>query len=146
MSGRGHPAGRLKKSIATMRSYASVNHWKTGEVCHPASGFEHAVLIWLSENRYDFAWQVPFEMPMFTPKLHRPVIYNVDFYIKTGSFANTYIEVKGTWSRRVNNDGGQAKWKWFHATYPNSQLWMRDDLQRLGIIDAQRAYLEKARK
>lgn len=145
MSGRGHPRGRLKKAIATMRSFEPVIHWKTGDVCYPSSGFEHAVLTWLNAHAYDFAWQVPFEMPVLTPKLGRPVIYNVDFYVKSGPFADTYIEVKGTWSRRTNSDGGKAKWQWFHATYPNSQLWMRDDLQRLGIIDAQRAYLEKAR-
>jgi hypothetical protein len=145
LSGRGHPLGKLQKAIATMRSFAPVVHWKTGELCHSASGFEHAVLIWLNINLYDFAWQVPICTEMLSPKRHQPVIYNVDLYIKSGPFVNTYVEVKGTWSRRVGNDGGRAKWEWFHATYPNSQLWMRCDLKRLGIIDAKRAYLDSAR-
>jgi hypothetical protein len=143
--GAGHPNDSLKKAIATMRSFSTLPHWKTGEVCYPASGFEHAVLVWLNENHYDFDWQVPVQTPMLTPKLQQPVIYNVDCYIKSGPFSNTYIEVKGTWDRRKGNDGGKAKWEWFHSEYPNSQLWMREDLKRLGIIDAQRAYLEKAR-
>lgn len=146
MSGSGHPHGRLKKAIATMRSYAPVLHWKTGEECCPASGFEHAVLVWLNKNKYDFDWQIPIETPMLTLKRRQPVVYNVDFYIKSGPFADTFVEVKGTWTRRRNNDGGKAKWNWFHSVHSNSQLWMRDDLQRLGIIDAQRAYLERARE
>ena len=146
MQGMGHPKGRLKKAIATMLSFAPVIHWNTGEVCNPVSGFEHAVLVWLNDQRYDFDWQIPFEMPELTPKLRRHVIYNVDLYIKSGPFVDTYVEIKGTWARRSNNDGGKAKWEWFHSKNLNSQLWMRDDLKRLGIIDAQRSYLEKARK
>lgn len=145
LSGSGHPRGKLKKAIATMRSFKPVEHWLTGEICHPASGFEHAVLVWLNENKYDFDWQVPIQTPMLTQKLRKFVIYNVDLYIKTGPFADIFVEVKGTWTRRTNNDGGRAKWEWFHLNYLNSQLWMRDDLMRLGIIDAQRTYLEKAR-
>ena len=145
MSGRGHPAGKLKKAIMTMRSFKSVKHWKTNEICYPASGFEYAVLVWLCMNKYDFGWQIPIQLPMLTPKLKRSVIYNVDCFIKSGPFANTFIEIKGTWSRRQNNDGGYAKWEWFHANYPNSQLWMRKDLIKLNIIDDNRSYLEKAR-
>ena len=145
MQGMGHPKGRLKKAIATMRSYQPVFHWQTGDECHSASGFEHAVLIWLNHNRYDFDWQVPILTSLTTPK-GRQVIYNVDVYVKSGPFADTYVEIKGTWSRRSNNDGGKTKWEWFHANFPNSQLWMRSDLERLGIIDAQRAYLSRARK
>lgn len=146
MNGCGHPAGKLKKSIKTMRSFNPVVHWKTGEICYPASGFEHAVLVWLCANKYDFVWQCPVQMTLLTPKLQRPMIYNVDFYIKSGPFVDTYVEVKGTWVRRFGNDGGKAKWEWLHEKYPTSQLWMREDLIRLGIIDVQRSYLREARK
>lgn len=145
LRGAGHPSDRLKKAITTMRFFAPVCHWKTSEVCYPASGFEHAVLVWLNENRYDFNWQVPIQTPMLTPIRKRPVVYNIDFYIKSGPFSDVFVEVKGTWNRRSGNDGGKAKWEWFHSTHLNSQLWMREDLKRLGIIDAQRAYLTKAR-
>ena len=73
-------------------------------------------------------------------------IYHIDFFIKSGPFTNTYVEAKGTWVRRANSDGGRAKWEWFHAIYPNSVLWTRDELKKLGIIDVQRAYLERAKR
>jgi hypothetical protein len=144
MAGRGHPAGRLKRSIATMRSFESVVHWKTDELCHPASGFEHAVLVWLRKERIDFDWQVPFTTPLLTPGGKKSV-YHVDLFIKSGPMASTYVEIKGTWHRRHDHDGGRAKWEWFHAEHPNSQLWMRCDLVRLGIIDPARAYLAAAK-
>ena len=146
LSGRGHPRGKLKKAIATMHSYSAVKHWNTGELCIPMSGYEHAVLTWLCENTYDFDWQVPLQLPMLTPKLQKNVVYNVDFYIKSGPFADSYVEVKGTWSRRVGADGGKIKWNWLKSNYPKSQLWMRDDLIRLGIIDQHRTYLQKAKR
>ncbi len=144
LAGRSHPARSLKKAVAAMRSYKPVLHWKTNEVCYSSSGYEHAVLVWLNKNRYDFEWQIPFQTPLLTQKLKRFAKYNVDLYIKDGKFANIYVEIKGTWSRRIG-DGGLAKWEWFHATHTNSILWMRSDLLALGIIDMMDAYLKKAK-
>jgi hypothetical protein len=132
-NGHGHPARRVSKATETMSLTPAVRHWKTDELCFGRGSYERAVLLWLNEKCYDFTWQPMFVTPFIT--LHgKNRVYYVDVYVKDGPYADTYIEIKGTWAR-ANGDLSRAKWEWFHAVYPNSVLWMKPELKRLSIID-----------
>lgn len=143
LSGRGHRLGSLKKAVKTMNKWKSVVHWKTGELCKPASGFEYAVLTWLNKNQYDFDWQIPLETDIATPQLKKMSVYHVDLFIKTGPFENRFVEIKGTFNRK--SGGGLQKWLWLQARHPTSLLWMKQELIELGIVDKGRHYLAESR-
>ncbi len=126
MGGHGHPArgqhNRSKKSKLSV----TLNHWKTSIELICTASYEVAVVSWLNKNKFDYDWQVPVQSPFGT--------YYIDLLIKDGEFVNTWIEIKGTWDRK-NGHIGKQKWEWFHENYPNSQLWMHEDLLKLEIIN-----------
>lgn len=132
LRGRSHPNRQPEKIAHTMNSFPTVQHWLTGELCHSRSGYEYVVLLWLNANQYDFDWQVPIFTPLSTKKSKRLARYVVDLRIKSGPFTSTYVEIKGWWGKRTI--ASKRKWEWFHETYSNSQLWMKDELIALGII------------
>ena len=145
LEGRGHPKGSSEKACKTMKLFTPQNHWRTNEICFSQSGYEFAVLTWLNENRIDFDWQIPFEMDELLPVKKISRIYTIDLFMKDGPFAQTFVEIKGTWSRKKDNDSGLRKWLWFQQKFPNSRLWMKNELLDLGIIDKKRTYLSVAR-
>lgn len=57
--------------------------------------------------------------------------------MKDGPFTDTYVEIKGTFSRK-NGHISKEKWEWFHDEHSNSVLWIREDLLDLGIISSLR--------
>lgn len=132
MRGTSHPKRAAKKIMAASFGAASISHWLTGELCVARGSYERATLAWLNTNQYDYDWQIPITTPILTPK-GKQSIYYVDLLIKSGQFANTYVEIKGTWNRK-NGHIGKAKWEWFHDAHPNSQLWMKVELLERGII------------
>lgn len=101
-------------------------HWKTGQELVCVGGYELAFVNWANANFIDFDWQIPHIMENGRK-------YIIDAFIKTGEFANTWIEIKGTWNRQ-NGHIGREKWEAFHTKYTNSALWMQPDLENLGIL------------
>lgn len=143
-NGVGHPSRTQDKWLASCKKFVPVLHWKTGVLCHIQSGYEHAVISWLNKNQYDFDWQIPIQTELID-KRGKKRIYIVDAFIKSGNFANTYVEIKGTWNTKVGELGMQ-KWTWFHAIHPNSVLWTEKTLIELGIFQSGKKYLRKLRK
>jgi hypothetical protein len=121
-----------KKSSEKQHRVTVVEHWRTGEKLKCIASYEAAFVEWCNKNRVDFDWQVKFVTPVLTPG-GKDSVYFVDTYIKTGTFAGTYVEIKGTFNRK-NGDVGRKKWEWFHAEHQNSQLWDKEVLVRLGIL------------
>lgn len=111
-------------------------HWRTHELLQCKGSYEVAFVAWCNANQVDFDWQVAFKTPVLTPT-GRQSVYFIDAYIKTGEFADTYVELKGTWNRK-NGHVGKAKWEWFHETHPNSALWTGHELRLLGILNYRR--------
>lgn len=138
LSGSGHPVRGMKKIAAFRHGLPVVLHWKTNEECYSDSRWEYAVLMWLNKHKYDYNWQISFETPFETPSRKLTSIYNVDLFIKSGPYCDFYVEIKGTWklkhNKKVEPVSSKLKWDWFHSTYQNSVLWMRPELEALGIL------------
>lgn len=96
-------------------------HWKTQQELITIGSYERAFIQWCNANQIDFDWQIPHKMP-------NGRVYIIDAFIKSGEFANTWIEIKG-WLTET----GKRKWEWFHSENLNSQLWTLDVLKQLGI-------------
>jgi len=130
--GTSHPRRSLSKRVVASYKRCLIPHWKTGNLCAAHGGYELATLIWLNLNQIDYDWQIPMVTNILTPK-GKCSIYNVDLFVKDGKFKNTWIEIKGTWNRK-NGHVGKLKWEWLNKNYPNSQLWMKSELEQLGIL------------
>ena len=143
LAGTVHPKRRAEKARTTcMKRYGVIHtnhlpgvmskgrtrwskriHWKTSEELTCMSSYEVAFVEWCAKNQIDFEWQVKHIMPDGRA-------YFVDARILTGKFADTWIEIKG-WM----HPSGQKKWEWFHSLHLRSELWTKDILQRLGILN-----------
>lgn len=98
-------------------------HWKTQEELICVGSYEKAFIEWCNANQIDFDWQIAHKMPDGR-------VYIIDAYIKSGEFANTWVEIKGYMTER-----SRQKWEWFHANHPNdSQLWNRQNLKKMRLI------------
>jgi len=113
----------LKKSRFKRNQIRQLIHWRTGECLMCRGSYETAFVNWCNYNRVDFDWQIPFKMPSGKT-------YVVDAYIKSGLHENRYIEIKGFWY----DDDAKNKWLWFKDQHPRSELWMKSDLIRVGIL------------
>lgn len=129
MYGSGSPSQRIKKAARTLSSYPAIKHWKTDELCGVRSSYEYACICWLNKNQIDFDWQVPIKTPFLT-RTGKVSVYWIDLFLKSGQFANTWIEIKGRW----RNGDNQHKWEWFHEKFSNSALWTLEKLQELNIM------------
>jgi hypothetical protein len=109
--------GKSKMRIATI-----IAHWFTKAELVCVGSYESSFVRWCNEHKIDFDWQIPFKMPDGRT-------YIVDAFIKSGSFANNWIEIKG-YMRQI----GREKWEWFHSTQPNSLLWTKPILKSLKIL------------
>ena len=95
-------------------------HWKTGEELTCVASYEMATVAWWNKNKVDFLWQ-PRTFLMPDGHTYRPDAYLID--------QNLWVEVKG-YFKSVS----RKKWRWFHREYPNSELWDKRKLQKLGIL------------
>ena len=105
-----------------MRTSFCFLHWKTGQEVVCVGSYEKAFVEWCNQHQIDFEWQIPHKMPDGRT-------YIVDAFIKTGKFANTWIEVKGYMYKTA-----QEKWNWFTSVHKNAQLWTKPILKDLGIL------------
>lgn len=94
-------------------------HWKTGDTIPCQGSYEVKTVQYLNANKIDFNWQIVFNMP-------NGKTYRVDAYLPE---TDKYIEIKGYFRKDA-----LEKWKWFHQTYPNSELWDKNKLTKLAII------------
>jgi len=108
-----------------------VKHWKTQNECISASSYEYATLCWLNLNQIDFDWQVPVLTKVLTPG-GKESIYYVDLFIKDGLFKDSFVEIKGYWGPGKNRS--REKFDWLKANYLRVELWMKNDLKKLGIL------------
>ncbi len=96
-------------------------HWKTGEPLSCKAGYEQKVVDYLNINKIDFTWQPQ------TFKLSTGITYRPDLYLVN---QDLWIEIKG-WER----PDAMLKWEEFHTKIkPNSELWNKKKLKKLGII------------
>lgn len=95
-------------------------HWKTGRSIACQGGYEVAVVNWLNREKIDYDWQIVFKMPDGSS-------YRIDLYLCD---IDKFVEIKGFW----RTERSKEKWDWFHATYPNSELWMKSELKQQGIL------------
>jgi hypothetical protein len=101
-------------------------HWKTNEELVCQASWEAKIVDYLNKNKIDFLWQhKTFTLPTLTLKgnasSYRPDLFLIN--------ENKWVEIKG-WMRPQS----QIKWDWFHAEYPNSELWDRAKLRSMGIM------------
>jgi hypothetical protein len=123
----------LRAAVGT-NSVSQLNHWKTDEELLCVGSYELAVVRWLNAHQHGYEWQPgPFMMP--DGRTYRP-----DALILDGQFTGCYIEIKGYF-----RDDAKEKWGWFHSEHPdNSQLWMKKELQDIGILPKKRTKLKAA--
>ena len=120
---RNRDASMYSRARKAMRTSTILKHWKTQEELVCVGSYETAFINWCNVNNIDFDWQIPHKMP-------DERTYIVDAFIKTGEFANTWIEIKG-----YMTDVGREKWEWFHEQFLfSSQLWEQQTLRKLGIL------------
>ena len=105
-----------------MRTAAILIHWKDKRELVCIGSYEKAFVEWANKHQIDFDWQIPHKMPDGRT-------YIVDAFIKTGDYANTWVEIKG-YLREI----GKSKWEWFHREYTNSVMWTKPILKQLEIL------------
>lgn len=96
-----------------------VNHWKDNREIVCKASYEYKVVLNFNKEKEEYQKNIPFKMPDGR-------VYFVDFYLPQ---RNTYIEVKGRWY-----GDAKEKWDWFHKEHPNSELWDKDKLKELRIL------------
>lgn len=111
------------KKAQRSRSIRTVySHWKSQEELVCIGSYERAFVEWCNNHQIDFDWQISHRMPDGRT-------YIVDAFIKTGEFANTWVEIKG-WLTET----AKEKWEWFHSEHSNSQMWTKTCLEEKGIL------------
>lgn len=121
-----------ERTLKSMRLVKQIIHWKTSAKLQCKASYEVAFVEWCNANQIDFDWQIRIKTEILTPH-GKASYYFIDAYIKDGEYADTWIELKGTFNRK-NGHIGKAKWEWFHRTHPNSQLWTGDVLKQIGVV------------
>lgn len=112
------------KARKAMRKSVKLQHWRSQEELVCVGSYEVAFVEWCNKNEIDFDWQIPHKMPDGRT-------YIVDAFIKTGEFANTWVEIKGFMSKV-----GHEKWSWFYAEHQSDAvLWCQKRLVELGILN-----------
>jgi len=114
------------KNVKSSNKSTILYHWKTNDELVCKGTYEIAVINYLNENLIDYTWQNIIIIPYDVPDIGGLVYLN-DLYLLE---QDKYIEVKG-WLDR--NPVTKAKWLWFHATHPNSELWDKAKLKSLGL-------------
>lgn len=109
----------LKKMCRSQSRAGDFFHWKTGEQLSWTGSYEKKVTDWLNQNKVDFDWQIPFDMP-------NGKRYFVDLFLKERSI---YVEIKGYFRKDA-----REKWDWFHKEYTNSELWNEKKLKEMEIL------------
>src|SRR3990167_9978058 len=84
----------LSKVMRTRRHASKRFHWKTRQELICVGSYEAAFVIWCAMHQIDFDWQIAHRMPDGRT-------YIVDAFIKDGTYAKTWIEIKG-WMTAVS--------------------------------------------
>jgi hypothetical protein len=118
---KGHKIRGYLKQIKSSNNITIKQNWETNEEVLCKGGYEVKTVDRWNKNKERFKWQIPFKNE------EKRYIYFVDAYLPD---KNIYIEIKGYFWDQDALD----KWTWFHATYPNSELWDKKKLKELNIL------------
>lgn len=114
------PEFRLK-AAKTCNQITEIPHWKTGQTISCQGSYETKTVIWLNQNKINYIWQ-PGPFPYEGNKTYTPDLYLPD--------QNIYVEIKGHWY----DEEAKVKWEWFHKEYPNSEIWLEENLVEKSIL------------
>jgi len=118
-----HPSQNAEialKQAKAMNGCRTLYHWKTNEELICIGSYEAKVIEKWNLNKINFVWQTEiFKMP--GGRTYRPDAYLSDLDI--------WVEIKGYF-----RGDAEEKWEWFHAEYPNSELWNEDKLIEMEIL------------
>jgi len=111
--------GRLEGVKKLGISYTLL-HWKTGEEIMCQGSYEKRAVEYFNTNKINYAWQSQtFAMP--DGRTYRP-----DLFLCS---EDKWIEIKGYfWG------DAEEKWNWFRTEHPNSELWNKEKLTKMGIL------------
>jgi hypothetical protein len=109
----------LQVARSQNNSYISY-HWKTGEELVCQASYEYKTTKKLNEICKDYLWQ-PKAFTMPDGRTYRPDLYLIR--------EDKWVEIKGYF-----RDKAKEKWEWFHKEYPNSELWDKETLKRMGVL------------
>lgn len=90
-----------------------IKHWKDNREVLCRASFEYAVYKKLNELKIDYVSPVRFQLDKS--------IYYCDLYLPE---KDLYIEIKGRFLGK-----GKEKWEEFHKKYPNSELWLQEEVE-----------------
>jgi len=107
------------KNSLSSNSSGIVYHWKTGTKMVWKGGYELKILEYWNSKKIDFIWH-PETFSMIDGRTYTPDAYLID--------KDLYIEIKG-WHR----GDSEEKWNWFHRIYPNSEIWFKENIEKLGV-------------
>jgi hypothetical protein len=110
------------KALAKLGNTWVLTRWNDQKPVRCVGSYELAFVQWCNDHQIEFDWQIPHRMPDGRT-------YIIDAFIKTGVYANTWVEIKGYF-----RGDARMKWEWFHAMYSNSSLWDTRTLKSMGII------------
>jgi len=103
-----------------------LKHWNTNEELVCQASYEKAVVEYLNANKINFRWQPKTFTTLLLKKNGEHRTYRPDLYLFS---TKKWIEIKG-YMREKN----KTKWDWFHKEHPNSELWNKEKLEKMGIL------------
>jgi len=109
------------KVAKSMNNSYTRYHWKTKNEINCVGKYEACVIDYLNSNAIDYIWK-PLNFICSNGKRYFPDLYLIK--------RDIYVEIKG----RFFNDA-KEKWEDFKSHYPNSELWAKEELKKLGITD-----------
>jgi len=109
-----------KKCAKNQANSYTLYHWKTNEELICQASYEKRVVEYFNKNKINFRWQSKiFSMP--DGRTYRP-----DAYLFS---TKKWVEIKGYFRKDA-----KEKWDWFHKEKPNSELWNKEKLKKMGIL------------
>ena len=114
------------KVAKSQKNSCTLKHWKTKKDLVCVASYEKAVVEYFNKNKIDFKWQHKvFDIILENGK---KTTYRPDLYL-IGS-RKPWVEIKGYF----RNDA-KEKWNIFHNHIkPNSELWDKEKLIKMGIL------------
>jgi hypothetical protein len=115
------------KVARSLNNCSILYHWKTNEEVVCVGSYERKVVEYFNKNKINFEWQPKtFETNILLPS-GKLSSYTPDVFL---SDLNLWVEIKG-----YMREDAKIKWDWFHANFPNSEIWNKEKLIQLNILN-----------
>lgn len=114
------PEIAMKAAKNTNHCYA-VRHWKTKETLYCVGSYEAAVCLFFNKNQTNYDFQKHIHI------LPNGQSFRPDFYLPE---ENLWIEIKGFFRKDA-----KEKWEMFVSIFFNSELWDKNRLVSLGLVN-----------